>query len=211
MTGDQTDQVALKEKIRSLHKNVSLVLTEMKPVIDSSSKLAWEPSTGFRRLIFRAILIRQYECLDSIVHLVENNRGYAGVALLRPACEELIWAKYLAQLDDGDANDLLLCLVRKEMFETLKAQDDHIGRTQTKKLGLIHQLNKMIRLQPVTRSQLSNLGKRLGWDKRMIAAGIPPSSQFLAKKTGMTSLYNFLFHASSRFVHFSTSELLRRA
>lgn len=211
MTGDKTDQVALKDKIRSLHKNVLLVLTEMKPIIDSSSKLAWEPSTGFRRVIFRAIIIRQYECLEGIVHLVEKNRGYAGVALLRPAFEELIWAKYLAQLDEGDANNLLVCLAQKEIFETLKSQDDYIGRTQTKKLGLFDHLNKMIGVQPATRSQLSDLGKRLGWNKRMIANSMPPSLQFLAKKTGMTSLYNFLFHASSRFVHFSTSELLRRA
>ena len=157
------------------------------------------------------MLIRQYECLESIVHLVQNDRGYAGVSLLRPACEELIWAKYLTHLDDGDANDLLLYLVRKEMFDTLKAQDDHIGRTRTKELGLLHQLDRATKAQPVTRSKLSSLGRKLGWDERPVDAGMPPSTHFVAKKTGMTSLYNFLFHASSRYVHFSSSELLRRA
>ena len=156
------------------------------------------------------MLIRQYECLESIVHLVQNDRGYAGVSLLRPACEELIWAKYLTHLDDGDANDLLLYLVRKEMFDTLKAQDDHIGRTRTKELGLLHQLDRATKAQPVTRSKLSSLGRKLGWDERTVDAGMPPSTHFVAKKTGMTSLYNFLFHASSRYVHFSSSELLRR-
>jgi len=97
------------------------------------------------------------------------------------------------------------------MFDTLKAQDDHIGRTRTKELGLLNHLEGANKAQPVTRSRLSRLGRKLGWDKRTVDAGMPPSTQFLARKTGMTSLYNFLFHASSRYVHFSSSELLRRA
>ena len=200
-----------KEKLRSLCENVSVVLAEMKPVIDSSAKLAWQPSAGIRHVIFRAMLIRQYECLESIVHLVENDRGYAGVSLLRPACEELIWAKYLTKLDDGDANELLLCLLKKEVFDTLKAQDDYKGRTWTKELGLLPHLDGATEAQPVTRRKLRSLGRKLGWDKRTVDAGMPPSTQFLARKTEMTSLYNFLFHASSRYVHFSPSELLRRA
>jgi uncharacterized protein DUF5677 len=200
-----------KENIRSLSDNVSFLLSEMKPVIDSSAKLAWQPSTGYRRVIFRAILIRQYECLESILHLVENERGYAGVSLLRPACEELIWGKYLTQLDEDAANELLLCMVSKEIFETLKAQDDHIGRTRTKELGLLHHFESATKAQPITRERLSCLGRKLKWTKRTVDAGMPPSTQFIARRTGMISIYNFLFHASSRYVHFSTSELLRRA
>ncbi len=142
---------------------------------------------------------------------MRTTEGYAGVSLLRPACEELIWAKYLTQLDDGDANELLVCLSRKEILDALKAQDGRIGRARTKELGLLQQLEAGTNAQSMIRSKLSNVGRKLGWDKRTVDSSMPPSTQFLARKTQLTSLYNFLFHASSRYVHFSVSELLRRA
>jgi hypothetical protein len=55
------------------------------------------------------------------------------------------------------------------------------------------------------------LGKHLKWDRRTVDAGRLPSISFLAKRVGEAKLYQFLYHASSRYVHYSPAELLRRA
>ena len=44
-----------KERIRALRENLSVVLAEMKPVIDSSATMAWKPSAGYRPLMQRLL------------------------------------------------------------------------------------------------------------------------------------------------------------
>ena len=131
--------------------------------------------------------------------------------LLRPACEELIWAKYLATIDKGSANELLLCLAQKEIHDSLVAQDGYLGRTATKEAGLLIPLERLTHHLPEIRRRLAILGNKLRWPKKFIEKGAVPSIAWLAKETGNTKMYNFLYHAASRYVHFSMGELLRRA
>jgi hypothetical protein len=206
------DSAFLAGKIEHLRNDISIILEEMKPFIESAARFRWDPSTmGYLPLIRRAILCRQYECFGCILQLVEHSQGYAGLPLLRPACEELIWAKYLALIDKDSANDLLLCLTQKGMFDSLVAQDHYAGRTQTKKSDLLEILKRLTLHQPAVRSELSAIGKKLNWPKKSIEARTTPSMEWLAKTTEMRWVYDYLYHASSRYVHFSPTELLRRA
>jgi hypothetical protein len=202
----------LRERIESLNRDVRLILGEMGPLIDSASKLQWDrPTMGYLPLIRRAILCRQHEFLESICHLAEQERGYAAVPMLRPACEELIWAKYLCLIDEASANDLLLCLAQKEMHDSLAAQDGYLGRDGTISLGLFDHLKRLGEHQPTLHAQLSLLGRVLGWPERFVQHGAIPSIRWIAKTTQMSSMYKYLYHATSRYVHFSVGELLRRA
>ena len=83
-----------------LRDSVVHVLTGMTPTIDSARKRTWNPRIdGVLPIVLRAVFVRQYECLDTILYLEKSLRGYAGVVLLRPAVEELIWCKYLGTID----------------------------------------------------------------------------------------------------------------
>ena len=53
---------------------------------------------------------------------------------------------------------------------------------------------------------LAKLKKKLDWPK-----GDVPSVWFMAKKAGEQKVYKFLYHATSRSVHFSVGELMRRS
>ena len=206
------DLTFLGGKIEHLRNDISIILEEIRPFIESAARFHWNPSTmGYLPLIRRAMLCRQYECFECILQLVEHSRGYAGVPLLRPACEELIWAKYLTLIDKDSANDLLLCLTQKEMFDSLVAEDNYAGRTQTTKSGLLEILNRLTLHQPTARSEISAIGKKLNWPKKYIEAKTIPSMRWLANKTEVKWVYDYLYHASSRYVHFSPTELLRRA
>lgn len=188
------------------------ILFSLNKYVDACSKIAWNPAAdGILPLICSSIIKRQYECMSITVDLVEKSQGYAAVGLLRPSCEEMMWAKYLASLSWEDANALVELMGRLEINDSLKAQDDYFGRRATQKLGLE---NHFAGFQAATKDNIKNLkqlGEKLRWDKRTIDNGKLPSIAFIAKTIGEQRLYNFLYHASSRYVHFSPIELLRRA
>lgn len=190
---------------------VSDTLQALDGVIKESSSLVWSPTNGIFPLIRSGILRRQYECLSVAVDLVDKSQGFAAVTLLRAACEEMIWAKYLAAIDRKDAEQLLQLIGNKEITDSLKAQDDHAGRKTSDILGLTKYLKNMEASAANRKTQIQSLGKKLRWDKRTIDLGNLPSMSFLAKTVGETKLYKLLYHASSRYVHFSVGELLRRS
>lgn len=49
-------------------------------------------------LVCRCVLRRQCEALEAIVNLVSSGEAHSSVPLLRPACEEFLWGKYLRTL-----------------------------------------------------------------------------------------------------------------
>lgn len=54
-------------------------------------------------------------------------------------------------------------------------------------------------------SELKDIGNNLGWRN-----GEPPGAAALARLTQNEKEYKFIYHATSRYVHFSTHELGRR-
>lgn len=162
-------------------------------------------------LVRSALLRRQYECLSVAVELVNVGHGFAAVGLLRPACEEMLWAKYLGSINRKDAERLLRVMARKELADSLKAQDDHVGHSTTEQLGLSQYMKQMTAAAEYRNRELKSLGTKLRWEKRTIENAQLPSIAFIAKAVGDLKTYRFLYHASSRYVHFSPAELLRRA
>jgi len=44
-----------------------------------------------------------------------------------------------------------------------------------------------------------------------VKEGRPPSARYIAEQTDSVALYDFLYHATSQFVHYSPHQLFRRA
>jgi hypothetical protein len=198
-------------RVDELQANVRSVLESVWPLIEAMGDFAWHPSDGFLPVARRAIAVRQFDSLDSIAHLVGEERGHAATTLLRPCCEELIWTKYLAVIAPEHAEELLRCVASIEQLDSLKAQDEYGGRTVTKELGLYPFLESSLAGEAAVRSRLRVLGEELAWPRRTIESGRPPVISWLAKETNQQAVYKYLYHATSRFVHFSAAELLRRA
>ena len=193
-----------------LQRDVRVVLDSLRSMVETASDLTWSPSDGFLPIVYRSIFRRQFESLDVISHLVASEKGYAAPPLLRPCCEELIWVKYLTSIAKSDAEQLVQCVTAVEMFDSLKAQDDFAGRSVTKDLGLLPALKRAEHGNGTIRSKLKTLGEKLNWECRVTRNSRLPSTKWLAKTTKQTDVYNFIYHATSRFVHFSGAELLRR-
>lgn len=111
--------------LSKLRKAIDGFLLKTEPITKHRSHLEWKESDGFAPVIFRAAIKRQYESLNSIVAMSRTDNGYSMVSLLRPACEELIWIKYLKHIGLEDANELLRMMAVVEIGKTIEAQCDH--------------------------------------------------------------------------------------
>jgi Family of unknown function (DUF5677) len=174
------------------------------------SILSWDESQGFLPILRRSILCRQIDSLTVAVDLVESRQGYAAVSLLRPACEELMWLRYFNSVPAGDARILADCLIQSGMLKDLEAQASEVGEAEMAAMGLSEALGGFRSKEPEIRRRLKEVGARLNWPDRIKNSGDVPSAWFIAKTGGSEALYRFLYHATSRYVHFSPVELARR-
>jgi hypothetical protein len=96
-----------------------------------------------------------------------------------------------------------------ESAQAVGAQQQYIGSKGMRALGFP---KAFFKAQAATRSdaetELADAGRALGWpgDVRGV-----PSAGWLASETGLQALYQFLYAATSKGVHFAPSEALRSA
>jgi len=178
--------------------------------LETVANFDWDGSQGFLPIIRRSSLIRQADALEIMADLVASNRGYAAVSLLRPSCEELLWLRYLKGIDATAGNDLIDCLMSSGLLKDLEAQVGKIGSAEMSEPWLEKRLTQFRSKTDNTRTNLISLGKKLGWPKEFTKNGKMPSTWYFAKETSSEDIYRFLYHATSRYVHFSPVELGRR-
>jgi hypothetical protein len=192
----------------SLLGDVSGLMAELRMMIEPTADFEWAGSTDDQWWEFakRSAIIRQQEAVETIIQLSEMRRGHFGVTLLRPAFEELVWIDYLGK-NKSLANELIRELTRKELSDSLEAQSDFLSIHEMHSIGFTMRWVKRI-LPELTKSndRLKVLGNRLGWRN----GAVLPSMAFLCQKTGRAKDYNYIYQATSRYVHFSPHELLRR-
>ena len=193
--------------LEPLKSDTRRILDLTRGFIEKMSETDWKPSKGQLPIICRTILRRQFDSLSLISRLVEDEEGFITGSFLRLMCEEFIWSKYLAEIPLADADSLIACIGIDEVYKCLSTQDEAMGRSETKKLGLLPYLEKIQNEKNDSRKEMRRLGKKLNWPdptKPRI-----PSTLWLAEKVGEKSTYELVYRATSRFVHFSPMELAR--
>ena len=134
--------------------------------------------------------------------------------LLRPSCEELIWISYLASIPAKEAEKLIRCKAVSEVRELHKAQRAADGQGAMKKLGLLRYYKRSEGSKEAMRAQIRAPGETLAWPADTRKEGRPPkfpSVLWLAKRTRRKDIYDYIYGATSHFVHFSVHGLLRMA
>jgi hypothetical protein len=69
----------------------------------------------------RCIIRKTQEALETILRIAEEDTAYYATPLLRPMCEELIFARYLQTLSDEDASQYLNLKISLEILEGIRA------------------------------------------------------------------------------------------
>jgi len=195
-----------------LQQGTQDLLEATKRFVESVSMYAWTQSDGeevYRQVILRSILRKQFESLEAIVELASDDRGNVAVTLLRPMCEELIWTEYLRLISPQNSALLLLSMARVGIHETFCAQERYAAGKNMGDLGFPPGTAGQLRAaSDAATEQLKLLAKTLNWPNR--GKQLLPTVRFLARATNRLEMYNLLYHATSRVVHFSVPELLRR-
>jgi hypothetical protein len=172
--------------------------------------LDWrEQNTNFLGLAINHTLRRQREALGAAVTLADTGQGHLAIGFVRPALDEWLWLTYLCRLDLAQANKLLGVMGRYDSVRSLSAQRDYIGdEAMTAQLwyppGFV---DVVVEQLPGLSDDLKKFGKELGWGK---GKTVLPSAEWLAKQVGEEAEYKYLHSATSRAVHFSAGEVMRR-
>lgn len=190
--------------------HVQELIRLLRPLVDKCSVLNWDGTDGFLPIVRRSALRRQFESLETTLQLVQAERADGAVGLLRPACEELLWLRYLNRLSETDGRELIDCMLHIGLLRDLEAQAGEVGESTMVEMGLAAHLKRFQWTGGAITDRLKALGKKLKWPSQAVRKGEVPSTWFIAKETASEDLYRFLYHATSRYVHFSVVELARR-
>jgi hypothetical protein len=101
-------------------------------------------------------------------------------------------------------------MIGSGLLKDLEAQSGEVGNEMMIAMGLDRALAGLRSNEPALRQKLKELGGRLAWPCHVVSTGDVPSAWFVAQATDSAKLYRFLYHATSRYVHFSAVELARR-
>ncbi len=141
--------------------------------------------------------------------MVNQGMGFAAGPILRPACEEFMWVKYLLSIPCPTAEGLIRCMAAGDAYKRLTAQYKVAGKDGMQKLGLTPHFDRIKRERKDRNKLLREIGASLNWPEDTIKRAGLPSVAWLAKKTGERPTYDHIYAATSRFVHFSPSVLLK--
>lgn len=184
---------------------VTLVLDSMKSYFENHSHdRISTPSQQLFREVVKATIIKAYEFTTSINQHHEDFMFFT-LPALRGICEEYIVEKFIWQYFQEDANEIIWlrhnydhiksCIIQWKYFEANRPDQ-----------RLYYQQDFPEKLKE-TEDQLKTLIKN-----RLPGISLKPvfpSVHYMCKQTGEAELYNYLYHVSSTFVHFSPNNLLR--
>lgn len=211
-SGEKTDM----EDLDALRGDVERALNLTRAYIGRTDEMEWRPDLGNYRTfsavfaaMLRGLLLKQFESLEVILDLVGRNKGAVAGPLLRPACEEFIWVKYLASISLSDAEHILRLVGLEETYKSLTATNKTAGISVIEQSSLEPYLEEARKHKKKRHDALSEIGEKLSWPEKEGRIQIP-SISWLAKKVEQKDMYNRVYHATSRFAHFSAAELGRR-
>ncbi|MFY9293017.1 MAG: DUF5677 domain-containing protein [Methylorubrum rhodinum] len=203
MAKDSLSLADLSQTLKELMRRFDVVVGDISKMIDFKDG----DEAKFYEIVARASVIRQREAIESIVSLCENGHAAFAVCFLRPAYEEMLWMMYLGK-NPQEAPGLSARLTIKGVGASVAAQSKYLSPEIMRKLGFAdHFVANFAIFCELHLSWLRGCGRRLGWRKNSDS----PTIAHIAQNVGLKDEYDFIYHATSRFVHFSPEELCRRA
>ena len=169
-------------------------------------ELEWRKvAEDYRLLAINVALRRQLESINAAVVLARQDLGHLAVSFIRPSLEDVIYLKFFAGLSLEESQELFITLGSWDKFRSLLAQRAFIGDEEMARLWYPKAfLEWAEKGKGDVRKSLRRLKVQYGW------AGDTPSGAWIADQADERVLYDYLFAASSRAIHFSAGEILRR-
>jgi hypothetical protein len=172
------------------------------------------PGDDIADAVSRSVLVRQHDALSEVGRAVADGRAHTVLGLLRPSLEEFISLSYLGTMDRERVDAYLEARHDQEFLRSIRAQRQFFGDKEMVRAGFSKSFLKDCdrRHRDVDKTMV-RLAQDFGWPirtdgERQRSHG--PPVELMADRTNRTALYQYLWAASSRSVHFSPYEALRR-
>jgi hypothetical protein len=184
-------------------------MDSVKQILDAMQPLVRRCATGdvntdgFFLLSIRAGFAKNYE----VNHFLQTQsavvNAFAVTSALRGICEDIIALKWLATYEKRDRDEAVGVLMMKSVLELMQQQTSFFGKYRPSQPILeAKDVNTEIH---ALKQRLRAMRKGNRWKKHREW----PSVREMAEPTGLLPLYEFLYAATSSFVHFSPNNLLR--
>lgn len=187
------------------HENKFLDAIEaIKPFVEATSKFP-VPQTLSNTYILTssAVLIKSYEYIYDLINTNEIEGSFFLTPHLRGICEDLITLKYLGKYEKDLRDKIIMTYMLLLTSESMKAQHDFFREENIlQPVVIFEDIDTKI-------TDLSNELKAIWVSQGSKGDKVFPKVKQMAVETNMISLYNYLYHATSRAVHFSPNALLR--
>lgn len=187
-------------------KSLKSIYNDLSKIVDRDMKLS---NKSLRNAYYDFCLKSSFVKLVEFNEFIHSTRKYEFsffyLATLRGICEDLIVLTFLSKFHKRDRNKLILMLAAKQWGESIKAQTIFFTRNRPRQWVIMHTRDK-------TEKDLANLSNETKKLKKKLGLGARaklPSVKQMAAYSGMSDLYDYLYHATSKVVHFSPHVLMR--
>jgi hypothetical protein len=169
--------------------------------------LKWaDVEADYRLLAINSALRRQLESIRAAVLLGRQDLGHLAVAFVRASLEDVMYLGFFVSLDMEDSQKLFKLLGNWDTLRSLLAQRAYVGDEMMARLWYPETfLDTAVDAREKVRTELKALQKQYKW-----SGGILPSGDWIADRSDQRELYDYLHAATSRALHFSAGEIMRR-
>lgn len=158
-------------------------------------------STARLQIVAVASLAKNFEFNLYVTSQPSSSSSFFLQPTLRGLCEDAVALKYLIEQVDGvDAEVLITSWMSQQTSESIEKQENFFQSNRPYQPVLS---NVRAESSDSLRSKLNPLKQKYGWRKDK------PSVSQMAKACGLNEVYDYLYAATSRTVHFSPSVLFR--
>ena len=199
LTGEET---SLLQRVDAVEDFIGLARQLINP-----GDLKWtDAAADYRLLAINAALRRQLESIDAACLLCRNGLGHLAVAFVRASVEDIIYLDFFMSLQVVESQELFVLLGNWDNLRSLLAQRKYLGDEAMNQLWYSNAfLDAAEDAKERTRTQRKTPQQRYKW-----AGGLLPSAEWVAERSGRRDLYDYLHAATSRALHFSAGETMRR-
>jgi|SRR5579871_386954 len=171
-------------------------------LLNRSSDFAPQDKSVFRFCV-QAAYVKSLEFNLAVSAKGNYNDAFFAVASLRGICEDLIALSYINTLEESDRSDVAMLYMQLTLQAHVIAQMDYFKENKPSQSVI-----KKTVWSPTVRTEverkLRQFGQKYSWGSRTFH-----SVSHMATQARLVKLYNYLYHATSDFVHFSPHVLLR--
>ncbi|TXS48780.1 hypothetical protein EAO75_16440 [Streptomyces sp. uw30] len=170
-------------------------------------ELKWSNvDADYRLLAVNSCLRRQIESMKAATLLARQDLGHLAVSFVRASLEDVLYLGFFGSLPLEESQELFLLLSNWDTVRSLLAQRAYVGDDVMRNLWYPAGFLDAVEIKrDEVRSALMDLQKKYRWP-----GGVIPSADWIAERAGKGELYRYLHAATSRALHFSAGEIMRR-